>query len=462
MAAFDLASLSRRLATAFGALAVAAALAGCNTDEVNLPEKAMRPLSPQMISLLESKNMPKQSPILVRLYKEEAELEVWKQDADGRYQLLKSYPICRWSGELGPKIKEGDRQAPEGFYTITPAQMNPNSSYFLSFNLGYPNAYDRANDRTGSFLMIHGDCSSRGCYAMTDDQIAEIYSLGRESFFGGQKAFQVQAYPFHMTAENMAHHRNSPHMAFWRMIKEGSDYFEVTRQEPKVDVCERHYVFGNEPGATPVHFDPRGKCPPISRSPEISQALQEKQLADEREFASLVSRNVATAPIRTGTDGGTNPALIATWMEKSRALGKDPVVSTDSEGRMATGYALASAESKPVQQTRVASASSSGGSNFFGNLFSFGAKTDTAPENAAADGPVPLPRPAPRQLASMAPVHAAAAKPAVTKPTERTAQTAPQAPAPQPAVQQQQAAAIAGAATPVPSGSFNSRWEGLR
>ena len=126
--------------------------------------------------------MDLQSPILVRLFKQEAELEVWKQDRSGRFALLKTYPICRWSGDLGPKVREGDRQAPEGFYTISPGQMNPQSAYYLSFNTGYPNAFDRALGRTGSQLMVHGDCSSRGCYAMTDEQIAEIYSLGRESF----------------------------------------------------------------------------------------------------------------------------------------------------------------------------------------------------------------------------------------------------------------------------------------
>ena len=124
--------------------------------------------------------------------------------------------------------------------------MNPNSNYYLAINTGFPNAYDRANGRTGAFLMIHGDCSSRGCYAMTDEQIAEIYALARESFFGGQKAFQIQAYPFRMTPTNMARHRNSPHMAFWRMLKQGYDHFEVTRREPKVDVCDRHYVFDAE------------------------------------------------------------------------------------------------------------------------------------------------------------------------------------------------------------------------
>jgi len=159
-------------------------LAGCDTDGTTPPTlRSLQPLSAQMVADIEQKNMSQESPILVRLFKEEAELEVWKEDKNGRFALLKTYPICRWSGELGPKIKEGDRQAPEGFYTITPSLMNPNSSYYLAINMGFPNAYDRANGRTGDFLMIHGDCSSRGCYAMTDEQIAEIYALeiGRAS-----------------------------------------------------------------------------------------------------------------------------------------------------------------------------------------------------------------------------------------------------------------------------------------
>src|ERR1700682_948394 len=208
--------------------------------------------------------MPRESPILVRIFKEEAELEVWKQDAAGRFALLKTYPICRWSGELGPKIKEGDRQAPEGFYDIAPGQMNPNSNYYLAFNLGFPNAYDKANDRTGAFLMVHGDCSSRGCYAMTDEQIQEIYALGRESFFGGQRSFQLQAFPFRMTALNMAKHRNNPNFAFWKMIKEGYDHFEATKQEPKVAVCERRYVFDPatpDDATKPLKFDAKGKGP---------------------------------------------------------------------------------------------------------------------------------------------------------------------------------------------------------
>src|SRR5579862_385596 len=212
----------RVLLTSVAVAAASLALAGCYEDDgYQLPTQAMKELSPQMLASLEQKGMPKDSPILVRIFKEESELEVWKQDTTAHYQLLKVYPICRWSGDLGPKVKEGDRQAPEGYYTITPALMNPNSNYYLAINTGFPNAFDRANDRHGAFLMIHGDCSSRGCYAMTDEEIGEIYSLAREAFLGGQKEVQLQAYPFRMTPANMARHRNNPNFAFWQMIKQG-------------------------------------------------------------------------------------------------------------------------------------------------------------------------------------------------------------------------------------------------
>ncbi len=163
--------------------------------------------------------------------------------------------------------------------------MNPNSSYYLAINIGFPNAYDRANGRTGDFLMIHGDCSSRGCYAMTDEQIAEIYALARESFFGGQRAFQIQAYPFRMTPLNMAKHRNSPHMAFWRMLKKGYDHFEVTRLEPKVDVCEKRYVFDAE-SQRPLHRRP-ASARPTRCSQDIVAAVAEKQKRDDRQMAEL-------------------------------------------------------------------------------------------------------------------------------------------------------------------------------
>jgi murein L,D-transpeptidase YafK len=306
-----------RLYRALTALAVTAAaltLVGCYGEETyELPTHAMKELSPQTLALLEQKNMAKDSPVLIRLFKEEAELEVWKQDRTNRYQLLKVYPICRWSGDLGPKVREGDRQAPEGFYQITPDLMNPSSNYYLAINTGFPNAYDRANGRTGGLLMIHGDCSSRGCYAMTDEQIGEIYSLAREAFLGGQQSFQIQAYPFRMTPLNMARHRTNPNMPFWRMLKQGNDHFEVTHLEPKVEVCERRYVFDAQPPPNsnkPLVFNPTGRCPAYVVPPAIATLVQQKEHDDDLKYTQL-AKSVNTAPIRTGLDGGMNRVFLS-------------------------------------------------------------------------------------------------------------------------------------------------------
>ena len=168
-----------------------------------LPAKATKELPPELLALLRDKKMPIHSPILVRVFKEEAEVEVWKQDTTGHFQILKTYPICRWSGDLGPKLREGDRQTPEGFYRVTPELMNPHSNYYLAINIGYPNNFDKANNRDGSLIMIYGDCWSVGCHAMSDEQISEIYALARESFLGARPSFQVQAYPFRMTPANL-------------------------------------------------------------------------------------------------------------------------------------------------------------------------------------------------------------------------------------------------------------------
>ena len=305
------------LAAAFAAGLTPAVGQGENSKPLSkpLPAKATQELPAELLALLEQNKMPKYSPIVVRLFKEEAELEVWKQDTTGRFQILKTYPICRWSGDLGPKFYEGDRQAPEGFYTITPELMNPNSNFHLSINFGFPNSFDKAHKRNGSFLMIHGDCLSAGCYAMTDEQISEIYSLARDSFLGDRPSFQVQAYPFRMTPANLARHRNNPNLAFWKMLKIGNDHFEATHLEPKVDVCNRVYVFDAQrpPNSSkPLVFNPTGKCPAFVVDPKIARQALEKQRADELEYAQLLADDVPTAPIYSGLDGGMN-AFFLPW-----------------------------------------------------------------------------------------------------------------------------------------------------
>lgn len=275
----------RRAVIAAGVAALV--LAGCQVSDLSSGAH-LAPIPAALERKIERLDMAVRSPILLRLYKEENVLEVWKEDRSGRFRLLEEYEICAWSGELGPKIKEGDRQAPEGFYTVTPGQMNPNSSYHLAFNLGFPNTFDRAHGRTGSHLMVHGDCSSRGCYAMEDAQIQEIYALAREAFAGGQRAFQVQAFPFRMTPKNMARHRDSEHFAFWEMLKEGSDHFEVTGQPPKINVCERRYIFNAT--ADSGSFVPTEACPPYTVRPDIERLVAEKRAKDMKERAEEILR----------------------------------------------------------------------------------------------------------------------------------------------------------------------------
>ncbi|MEL6298073.1 MAG: murein L,D-transpeptidase family protein [Pseudomonadota bacterium] len=231
-------------------------LAGC--AKIEMPAH-LKPLSRDTMMLLGTKKMKPAAPIFIRIFKEESELEVWKQRPDGRFHHFKTYPICTWSGALGPKFKEGDKQAPEGFYTVNRHRMNPGSSFHLAFNLGYPNRFDRAHGRSGSFLMVHGKCTSAGCYAMTDTLMEEIYALAREAFIGGQSAFDVHAFPFRMTPENMARHATNKHMPFWQTMQPAYELFEVNRIPPPIAVCERRYVVNAV--ATGRQPQPNGRCP---------------------------------------------------------------------------------------------------------------------------------------------------------------------------------------------------------
>lgn len=240
-----------------------------------------QPLPSGTVAALKAMGSSPGEAMMIRIFKQEKVLEVWKRTASGEYRKFRDYEICAYSGDLGPKFKEGDRQSPEGFYTITPGLMNPKSNYYLAFNTGFPNKFDRAHGRTGSDLMVHGDCSSRGCYAMTDDGIAEIYALARESFKGGNYGFQLQIFPFRMTAANLAKQAQSTHLAFWKDIKEGYDLFELTKTPPVWDVCERQYIFN--PGATAL--DAMGPCPVVAQNP----TLVAKQQADEASFASQLA-----------------------------------------------------------------------------------------------------------------------------------------------------------------------------
>jgi murein L,D-transpeptidase YafK len=288
-----------------GAAALGLALLAAACAKTEIPAH-LKPLSPDAMMLLGKKGMTSGAPIFVRVFKEESELEVWKQRDDGRFYHLKSYPICNWSGDLGPKLQQGDKQAPEGFYTVSRHQMNPSSQFHLAFNLGYPNAFDKAHRRTGEFLMVHGKCKSAGCYAMTDGFIEEIYALAREAFIGGQDSFEVHAFPFRMTPENLARHKSSPHTRFWATLKEAYDHFETTRQPPPIAVCERRYVVNVKWDGG--RLDPEKACPRFERPAiEPFTPRPKDQVADAERIVAPGPRMRSLAGAAPGDVPATRP-----------------------------------------------------------------------------------------------------------------------------------------------------------
>jgi len=193
---------------------------------------------------LTSKGLAFGAPVFIRAFKEEMELELFVLNRKtGKYDLFRPYPIAKSSGDLGPKLAEGDGQVPEGFYAVPPAAMKPDSNYHLAFNIGYPNEFDRALKRTGSAIMIHGNNVSVGCLAMTDAKIEEIYTLCAAAHAGGQKDFKVQIFPFHMTPERMTKAAGSEWEDFWNNLREGYDRFEKTRVPPRFVVENKRYKF---------------------------------------------------------------------------------------------------------------------------------------------------------------------------------------------------------------------------
>lgn len=296
-------------------------LAACSNFVKGGDNRHNIPLAPAMVKALHDMGSSPGEAMVVRIFKKEEQLEVWKRTSSGQYKIFKTYEICSYSGDLGPKFKEGDYQSPEGFYTITPGLMNPKSNYYLAFNTGFPNKFDRANGRSGSNLMVHGDCKSVGCYAMTDAGMGEIYALARETFKGGNPSFQVQIFPFRMTTASLVQNAQNQHIEFWKNIKEGYDYFDLTKTPPAWDVCQQRYIFN----PTASGLDALGPCPATYQNAEVEarKVADAKALADvaagiERQAANeavLKERSAAVSGFFSGIGnmitGSPQPAVAA-------------------------------------------------------------------------------------------------------------------------------------------------------
>ncbi len=218
-------------------------LSACVTNPLARINAIRAELSPKMNTQMAKANIQPGAHTYIRVFKEEAILEAWlRDDFTGRYQLYKTYPICTYSGDLGPKLREGDLQSPEGFYEITQEWLWPQSQYHLAMNIGFPNEYDAARGRTGTHLMIHGGCKSEGCYAMTDAGIEEIYLLVEQSLAQNALPVPVHIFPFRMTADNMNRHADQPWQRFWRSIYKGYSAFERDHVPPQILVENGRYV----------------------------------------------------------------------------------------------------------------------------------------------------------------------------------------------------------------------------
>jgi murein L,D-transpeptidase YafK len=412
---------------------MALALAGCNDtldsagsiDLSTVKNKVQQPLPDHILADMSKKGMDRNSPIMIRIFKEEGVMEILKAKADNRFEKIADYKICAWSGRLGPKVKEGDRQAPEGFYNLTPANLNPNSKYYLAINTGFPNRYDAANGRSGANLMIHGACSSSGCYSMTDQQVLEIYAFARDAFKGGQKTVQLEAYPFRMTAENMVRHRLSPNYPFWQMLKVGYDNFEVTKRPPEVEVCEKKYVF-NQQAEGGAAFNAGGKCPVMSTPPALQTALATYDKSYQADYATAMKkydgmawydpteaeRKAIVAKQRAGHDlayAPTGAALDAGKMMKVAEL--ETLMAKQSAKQVTTGATAVASANPSIKTGRVGTPAPVGAAPA-------GAAPADAPISVADAVPtnVPVPTENPLAYAAPAPVETAQAQPAKKPP----------------------------------------------
>lgn len=376
------------------------ALGACSLERrESVSSRAFTPIPQETLDAMDALGTNRNAPILIRAYKKESEVEIWKRTTSGQFALLKTYPVCRWSGQLGPKTREGDRQVPEGFYTVTPAQMNPNSALWLSFNVGYPNPLERSLGRTGGDIMVHGTCSSRGCYAMTNEQMEEIYAVMREAFQGGQKTVQFQSFPFRMTVENFAKFRNDPNLAFWKNLKEGSDRFDITKREMAVGYCGNRYTFGatDAPGCGETVAD------------QDAAAVSAKMRDDDIKIAALVASGINAVKM-SYADGDQNtvfrdPAnkkLLEKWAA-SGELSRPEALATVKEQKLDhKGNVIA--EAAPVVNADSKTDSANGDAppspapvkskpSFFQNLFGMSLFQSPDADNAMTTTPAPLPPP---------------------------------------------------------------------
>jgi murein L,D-transpeptidase YafK len=234
-----------RLLFLLGALCCLAPAAWAETADD--PAPAVQPVETDNASSaleadLEENGFRLGAPAFIRVLKADSSLEVWMLKG-ARFQLYRSYSICKWSGVLGPKLYEGDRQSPEGVYFITGGDLIVNARWHRAMNVGFPNPRDRALGLTGSGILIHGKCSSVGCFALTDDVVEDVYDIVQAALQAGQPRVPVHIFPFELTREKLAGVAGDEWSDFWKELKRGHDLFLRDGLPPRTYVCNGRYAF---------------------------------------------------------------------------------------------------------------------------------------------------------------------------------------------------------------------------
>ncbi len=274
----------------------------------------------QLDQRLEAKGLKAGAALFVRIFKAESELEIWLRQGD-RFVLLDTYPICHWSGTMGPKLSEGDKQNPEGFYTISSRQLHRSGRWPRSLNLGYPNRYDRSLERTGSYILVHGGCSSVGCFAMTDGVINEIFKLATAAFRGGQRLIHVHVFPFRMTDANLAAYADSQWIEFWRDLKQGHDAFDQTGLPPRITVCDKQYAVEPAGPQEAANHGITAVCRPLRTAELLTSSAEDADVAaSEPVVRRPVRRLVRTSANRAAES--TRPELPTYEDERSHSFGR--------------------------------------------------------------------------------------------------------------------------------------------
>ena len=300
------------------------------------------------------------SPVFLRVYKQTSEMELWVQQGP-RYELFKIYKICRWSGGLGPKFYEGDRQSPEGLYRITTSDLIVNQRWDRAMNINYPNNFDQVNGRGGSSILIHGGCGSIGCFAIQNQNVEEVYGAVRAALRNSQAYVPVLTLPFRYSAL-APEKEDTLHMSeFWSDLRRADLLFERDKLPPIAWICDGRYYFADRRGDRRRHAVHLPGCKPLDNRPACAMRrtapsrTRRLPMPPRRRRCRLEARRI---PVETAAQAESPQKAVETVAQAGARKTGETVARTGSPENAIETVAQAASPEKAVE--RVAHASPQG------------------------------------------------------------------------------------------------------